>query len=320
MQNKRSFLYFIRYLLKALFIIVFHTISFPQNIVASLDGDGDYIEIPHSTDYRPTNFITLESWFKLYDQITPDQCFRIISNTHAGGWAFAYNNWNFPEFDNNSIRFTININNTYYRPKMDSLETLDLPQNEWIHMAGTYDGEKVILYINGYEEDIVPASGPITYTYNNSLLFGAEAGYYDYPSPDGAFYFHGEIDEIRIWNIARTQQEIISTMNSTLAGNEDNLIGYWNFDNGTANDATTNDNHGNIYGDTELIVSYDLIYCDTYNDVNGDGDIDVMDVLLTVDYVLGRDPEYFNRFCSDCNSDGYINILDIICIINEIYN
>lgn len=109
-------------------------------------------------------------------------------------------------------------------------------------------------------------------------------------------------------------------MNYPLTGNEDNLIGYWNFDNNTADDLTGNDNNGNIYGDTQLINSNDLLYCETSNDVNADGEIDIIDVLLIVDYVLGRDPDYFNPFCSDCNSDGSINILDIICIIFDIYD
>ena len=56
--------------------------------------------------------------------------------------------------------------------------------------------------------------------------------------------FDGVIDEVRLWNVARTEAEIQSTMNSTLAGNEEGLVGYWNFDDGTAKDLTTNENDG----------------------------------------------------------------------------
>ena len=65
--------------------------------------------------------------------------------------------------------------------------------------------------------------------------------------------FDGVIDEVRLWNVARTEAEIQSTMNSTLAGNEEGLVGYWNFDNGTAKDLTTNENDGDFQGNTKIV-------------------------------------------------------------------
>ena len=43
-------------------------------------------------------------------------------------------------------------------------------------------------------------------------------------------FFNGQIDEFRIWNVARTAAQIAATMGKTLAGNEANLVGYWKFD------------------------------------------------------------------------------------------
>jgi len=65
--------------------------------------------------------------------------------------------------------------------------------------------------------------------------------------------FDGVIDEVRLWNVARTEAEIQSTMNSTLAGNEEGLVGYWNFDDGTAKDLTTNENDGDFQGNTKIV-------------------------------------------------------------------
>ncbi|HIA66863.1 TPA: hypothetical protein EYN98_12530 [Candidatus Poribacteria bacterium] len=65
--------------------------------------------------------------------------------------------------------------------------------------------------------------------------------------------FDGVIDEVRLWNVARTEAEIQSTMNSTLAGTEEGLVGYWNFDDGTAKDLTTNENDGEFQGNTEIV-------------------------------------------------------------------
>jgi hypothetical protein len=59
-------------------------------------------------------------------------------------------------------------------------------------------------------------------------------------------YFNGQIDEFRIWSVARTAAQITSTMNKTLVGDEANLTGYWKFDETsgtTAADAVTTAGH-----------------------------------------------------------------------------
>ena len=59
-------------------------------------------------------------------------------------------------------------------------------------------------------------------------------------------FFNGQIDEFRIWSVARTAAQITSTMGTTLAGNEANLVGYWKFDETsgtTAADSVTSAGH-----------------------------------------------------------------------------
>ena len=51
-------------------------------------------------------------------------------------------------------------------------------------------------------------------------------------------FWNGALDEIRIWSVARTEDEIRVSMNSHLTGQEDGLVGYWNFDDGTTKDLT----------------------------------------------------------------------------------
>jgi len=45
-----------------------------------------------------------------------------------------------------------------------------------------------------------------------------------------AGWFNGQIDEFRVWNVARTQTQIQSNLHKTLVGNEANLVAYYNFD------------------------------------------------------------------------------------------
>ena len=55
-----------------------------------------------------------------------------------------------------------------------------------------------------------------------------------------------------------TEAEIQASMDSTLTGNEDGLVGYWNFDDGTAKDLTANGNDGEFKGDAKVVDS-DLV-------------------------------------------------------------
>ena len=64
--------------------------------------------------------------------------------------------------------------------------------------------------------------------------------------------FIGSIDEIRVWNHSRTQAEIQTTMDTILDGDESGLVGYWNFNDGTATDLSGNGNHGTLQGGAQI--------------------------------------------------------------------
>ncbi|MCH7497345.1 MAG: hypothetical protein IH971_05795, partial [Candidatus Marinimicrobia bacterium] len=87
----------------------------------------------------------------------------------------------------------------------------------WTHVAGTYDGISVKLYINGNLVNEVP------YTDN---IGSSDVGFYI----SGLILrerFNGLIDEVRLWNSTRSEAEIQAKMNTTLVGNETGLAGYW---------------------------------------------------------------------------------------------
>ncbi|MBQ8486754.1 MAG: hypothetical protein IJ533_10080 [Prevotella sp.] len=51
-------------------------------------------------------------------------------------------------------------------------------------------------------------------------------------------------------------------------------------------------------------------------DVNGDGDVNITDVTLTIDYVLGKNPADFNEKAADVNNDTIVNVTDVTTIID----
>ena len=58
----------------------------------------------------------------------------------------------------------------------------------------------------------------------------------------------GLLDEFRVWDHARTEEQIRSNMFSRLSGDEEGLFGYWNFDKDSAADASPNKFHGEMVG------------------------------------------------------------------------
>lgn len=60
--------------------------------------------------------------------------------------------------------------------------------------------------------------------------------------------------------------------------------------------------------------------CELVGDVNGDGNINISDVVILVGYILGNIGEIDQEFCADSNSDGNIDILDVVRTIEIILN
>jgi chitodextrinase len=82
-----------------------------------------------------------------------------------------------------------------------------LPTNTWTHLAGTYDGNTVRLYVNGTQVASAAQTGSMA-TSTNPLQIGGDSLY-------GQF-FQGIIDEVRIYNVALTAAQIQTDMSSPL--------------------------------------------------------------------------------------------------------
>ena len=81
-----------------------------------------------------------------------------------------------------------------------------MPTGEWLHLAMTYNGEEIAIYANGEVETTVPASGEIPAS-DGELRIGRG---------DPAGYFTGIIDEVGIFRVALSQDEIKEIMSDGL--------------------------------------------------------------------------------------------------------
>ncbi len=84
-----------------------------------------------------------------------------------------------------------------------------LPLNAWTHLAATYDGATVRVYVNGIAVGTAPVSGSIV---ASTLPFriGGNAVWGE--------FFHGLIDEVRVYNRALGAAEIRSDMTTPIGG------------------------------------------------------------------------------------------------------
>ena len=57
---------------------------------------------------------------------------------------------------------------------------------------------------------------------------------------------------------------------------------------------------------------------DLYGDVNFDESININDIVIMVNFVLGGTPTEEQFITGDMNQDGLLNIVDIILIVNEV--
>ena len=69
----------------------------------------------------------------------------------------------------------------------------------------------------------------LRYNFELNVLF-----IHDVPTLSSGHYFGGDIDEIRLWTVARTAAQLAATNTVQLQGNEPGLVVYYNFNEGTA--------------------------------------------------------------------------------------
>lgn len=175
------------------------------------DGIDDYVEIPVNQCITPRE-ITVELWAKSDTELW---------NSMGALISLRDNYIMHPEVATKTIQFYI-IKEKYHFVET----TLDIDLTKWHHYAGTYDGSTLKLYVDGAL--LVAGNNKqvkSTHTHTN-LRIGSD-------TYDDARFFRGAIDEVRIWNYARTQKNIQRTMHLELLGNELGLVAYYNFNQGS---------------------------------------------------------------------------------------
>ena len=118
----------------------------------------------------------------------------------------------------------------------------------WYHIAAVDSSSVLKLYINGVLDTSVTVSGP-DFGANPSLVFGRDAAI-------AQNFFGGQIDELKIWKVARSASQISSTFGNPLAPADTvGLVGYWRFDeqiNSQTLDASSYKLHATLNGTASI--------------------------------------------------------------------
>ncbi|MGH2470418.1 MAG: LamG-like jellyroll fold domain-containing protein, partial [Chloroflexota bacterium] len=103
----------------------------------------------------------------------------------------------------------------------------------WTHLAWVQDASSsASLFVNGNLVGTKPFPDlrPGDCSSDQPFVIGASGG--------GSEFFPGSIDDVRVWNVARTQAQLQSDYQHELTGSEAGLVGYWKLDEGTGTTAT----------------------------------------------------------------------------------
>ena len=197
------------------------------------DGVDDFVSIVDSGVFDFDDTFTVEAWVKP-NTLSGSGSFKSFLGGNTSEPPFTGSGWQFflhrDDYSNWGLSVCV--------PTCDSATTGsgNLQADQWQHMAGTFDGSNIRIYKNGELITTQAHAGNVMDI--NYILVGIWETSFD-----------GVMDEIRIWNVARSQSEIQANKNKSLFGNEFGLVGYWKFDEGTgqiASDSTDNYNIGRL--------------------------------------------------------------------------
>lgn len=172
----------------------------------TFDGTGDYVTVSSITGNSSIN--TTAAWIYVVGVTSNNQ--YIIDQGGNNNWIQVYNS-----------RIRAGTNSSYYCDGSTTLTT-----NTWYHVARTFDGTTLRVFLNGVQDCSLAASGAVP----GAIRIGDYGG--------GGLALNGKMDETRIYNRALSPSEVTQLYNFAPGP-----VAYYNFEEGTG--TTANDRSGN---------------------------------------------------------------------------
>jgi signal transduction histidine kinase/CheY-like chemotaxis protein/ligand-binding sensor domain-containing protein len=202
--------------------------------VLKLNGNSSYIELP-STIFDSLTQATVEGWVK-WDSLSSSRRFFDFGDRNREMYV---------RCDGPQMNFLItDPGGARHRIEVAGI----LKSGEWCHVAAVSGPGGAKLYFNGTLVGTNEFTGSFSNLKGTHNFFGKGNARATDPT------FRGAMDEVRVWDHERTPEQIQEQMFKTLAGSESGLAGYWNFNDGTAQDLSPGKHHGRPEGTPEFVT------------------------------------------------------------------
>jgi len=220
-----------KHFFSSLIAISISLLSFSQGSGKLLDYNGSSSYVNCGTVNLGGSAFTIQSWIKVdqFNSVTGGASANISSlfGTEVRGINTLVRLGDGAALAKEKIQFVVTIGSTIN--KLNGVTSLIT--GKWYHIAATYDGSSMKIYINGN----VDASKSQTGTVSSTTTFNIGQNY------DPARTFDGQMDEISVWKSALSQATIRNWMCQKIKSTHPNyntLEAYWKFDKGTGTAVT----------------------------------------------------------------------------------
>ena len=205
---------------------VFFTLGNNSGTALNFNGINSYVTVP-PINLSASNALTLEAWIKPTDLTTTaySDLIRQQGASYYPDWLLLFQN------NGTFLSFGVNAGGTYNELRVP-INAADYVDGNWHHIAATYDGTTKILYKDGVPIGSNSQSG-------NILFSGAPCSLGAFSSYSPSEFFNGLMDEVQVWNVARSAAQVSQLLNHGLTGSENGLSAYFRFDEGSG--VTTSD-------------------------------------------------------------------------------
>jgi hypothetical protein len=171
-------------------------------LVSSSSSSTKYVEVPSSSDLNPITAITIEAWVS-NSALSAGDCRSLV------GKDFTTSYW---------LGICGNTFRSYLAGSASVRDGGIVPNGQWTHVAVTYDGTNRRHYINGELISTFAQTGSLPAS-TAALRIASDVSWMQ--SPNGA------INEVRLWNVARTVDQIRGSINTPITAAQPGLVAVW---------------------------------------------------------------------------------------------
>jgi len=257
------------------------------------DGVDDYVCLRYD-DNLPTSSFTFSTWVKLGDNDDGEFIIDLGSDIYQNWWLRASD-------PTEPKGVTFGIANGLAANVTEQEMEFDEDPDGWHHIAAVYNGTAMTLYLDG---DYRGSSEAALDTAKTRFTLGRLRG-------GDSKFFEGSIDDVRIYNRALSQTEILLSKDVTVSSREEGLVGYWKFDEGIGQkvfDISDSQIDGLMFGGTFSSDAAQLVNAGI-TDVEGNYLIEGIDYSQEQRFTALPSKKFYDNFSLEFNAANNSNVV-----------